>query len=92
MVHLVGTPHPNPAKAAEFERVDLASIQATASAALAAGAAHVVYVSVARPAPVMRSYIAARERGEAAVIHTGLPATFLRPWYVWARVTIGPTC
>ena len=82
IVHLVGTPHPNPAKAAEFERVDLASIQATANAAFAAGAAHIVYVSVARPAPVMRSYIAARERGEAAVVATGLPATFLRPWYV----------
>ena len=26
-VHLVGTPHPNPAKAAEFRRVDLASIR-----------------------------------------------------------------
>ena len=30
IVHLVGTPHPNPSKAAEFERVDLASIRATA--------------------------------------------------------------
>ena len=82
VVHLVGTPHPNPSKAAEFERVDLASIRATATAALGAGAAHIVYVSVARPAPVMRSYIAARERGEAAVVGTGLPATFVRPWYV----------
>ena len=26
LVHLVGTPHPSPAKAAEFQRVDLASI------------------------------------------------------------------
>jgi uncharacterized protein YbjT (DUF2867 family) len=82
MVHLVGTPHPNPSKAAEFERVDLASIRATAQAAVSAGAQHIVYVSVARPAPVMRSYIAGREQGEAAVAATGIAHTFLRPWYV----------
>jgi uncharacterized protein YbjT (DUF2867 family) len=82
LVHLVGTPHPNPAKAAEFERVDLGSIRATSTAAGSAGAAHIVYVSVARPAPLMRSYIAAREKGEAAVAATGIAHTFVRPWYV----------
>ena len=82
IVHLVGTPHPNPSKVAEFERVDLASIRATATAAVAASAAHIVYVSVARPAPLMRSYIAAREQGEAAVTATGIAHTFVRPWYV----------
>jgi uncharacterized protein YbjT (DUF2867 family) len=82
LVHLVGTPHPNPAKAAEFERVDLASIRASATAAVNAGASHIVYVSVARPAPLMRSYIAAREQGEAAVAATGIAHTFVRPWYV----------
>ena len=82
LVHLVGTPSPNPSKAAEFEHVDLASIRATATAAVASAAAHIVYVSVARPAPLMRSYIAARERGEAAVARTGIAHTFVRPWYV----------
>jgi uncharacterized protein YbjT (DUF2867 family) len=82
LVHLVGTPHPNPSKAAEFERVDLGSIRATTAAAAASGAAHIVYVSVARPAPVMRSYVAAREQGEAAVAATGIAHTFVRPWYV----------
>jgi uncharacterized protein YbjT (DUF2867 family) len=82
LVHLVGTPHPNPSKAAEFERVDLSSIRASATAAVVADAAHIVYVSVARPAPLMRSYIEARERGEAAVLATAIPATFVRPWYV----------
>jgi len=82
LVHLVGTPHPNPSKAAEFERVDLGSIRASATAAVASDAAHIVYVSVARPAPLMRSYIAARERGEATVAATGIPHTFVRPWYV----------
>jgi len=42
VVHLVGTPHPNPSKAAEFERVDLQSIRATTTAARDAGAAHIV--------------------------------------------------
>jgi len=82
LVHLVGTPHPNPSKAAEFERVDLGSIRASASAAVASSASHIVYLSVARPAPLMRSYIAARERGEAAVAATGIAHTFVRPWYV----------
>ena len=82
IVHLVGTPHPNPTKASEFQRVDLGSIRASATAAVASGAAHLVYVSVARPAPLMRSYISARERGEAAVTATGVSHTFVRPWYV----------
>jgi len=82
VVHLVGTPHPNPSKAAEFQLVDLGSIRATASAAQRAGASHIVYVSVAHPAPVMHAYVAARVEGEALVAATGIPATILRPWYV----------
>ena len=82
IVHLIGTPHPNPAKAAEFERVDLASIRATTAAARLARARHLIYVSVAHPAPVMRAYIAARQQGEALVSDSGVPATILRPWYV----------
>jgi len=82
LVHLVGTPHPNPRKAAEFRRVDLASIRATTAAAQQAGARHLVYVSVAHPAPVMHAYIAVREQGEALVTASGIPATILRPWYV----------
>jgi uncharacterized protein YbjT (DUF2867 family) len=82
VVHLVGTPHPSPAKAAEFERVDLASIRATVAAAVQARARHIVYVSVAHPAPVMRAYIAVRREGEALVATSGIAATILRPWYV----------
>jgi len=82
VVHLVGTPHPNPSKAAEFQRVDLGSIRATSTAARHAGARHLVYVSVAHPAPVMRAFIAARQQGEALVVSAGIPATILRPWYV----------
>jgi uncharacterized protein YbjT (DUF2867 family) len=82
LVHLVGTPHPSPAKAAEFQRVDLASIRATTAAARRADVRHLIYVSVAHPAPVMRAYIVAREEGERLVEACGIPATILRPWYV----------
>ena len=56
IIHLVGTPHPNPSKAEQFEKVDLVSIRATVAAAKNAGHSHLVYVSVAQPAPVMRAY------------------------------------
>ena len=82
IVHLVGTPHPGPGKAAEFASVDLPSIRATTAAAVTAGAKHIVYVSVAHPAPVMHAYIDVRMQGEDLVRATGIAATILRPWYV----------
>ena len=82
VVHLVGTPHPSPAKAKEFERVDLASIRAVVAAARGARVAHLVYVSVAHPAPVMHAYIAVRAAGERMISEAGLTATIVRPWYV----------
>ena len=81
-VHLVGTPHPNPAKAEEFTRVDLASIKAAVAAAGTAGVQHFVYVSVAHPAPVMKAYIAVRHEGENLVRASRIRATILRPWYI----------
>jgi len=81
-VHLVGTPHPSPAKAAQFRGVDLPSIQAAVAAAGAAAVGHFVYVSVAHPAPMMHAYIAVRSEGEALIAAQGLNATILRPWYV----------
>jgi uncharacterized protein YbjT (DUF2867 family) len=82
VVHLVGTPHPNPSKAREFREVDLASVRAAVTAARRAHAAHFVYISMAQPAPIMRAYIAARAEGERAIREAGLTATVLRPWYV----------
>jgi uncharacterized protein YbjT (DUF2867 family) len=82
LIHLVGTPRPSPAKAAEFRAVDLPSIRASVEAARAAGVRHLVYVSVAHPAPVMRAYIAVRQEGERLIRASGLAATILRPWYV----------
>ena len=82
LVQLVGTPHPSPAKAAEFERVDLVAVRAAVAAARQLGAAHFIYLSVAQPAPAMKAFIAVRARGEAAIREAGLTATFVRPWYV----------
>ena len=82
LVHLIGTPRPSPAKAQQFLDVDLASARAAATAAVRARIGHIVYVSVAHPAPVMQAYIAARRQAEDAIRATGIPATILRPWYV----------
>lgn len=82
VVHLIGTPHPSPSKAAEFQRVDLASIRTCAPAAARAGIQHFVYVSVAQPAPMMKAYLAVRAEGERILQTTGLTTTVLRPWYV----------
>jgi uncharacterized protein YbjT (DUF2867 family) len=79
---LVGTPHPAPWKAAQFEAVDFAAGRAAAAALASRPARHVVYLSVAHPAPSMHAYWRVRERVEALLVATGVPATFLRPWYV----------
>jgi nucleoside-diphosphate-sugar epimerase len=87
-VQLVGTPHPRPSKAAEFERVDLGSVRASITAVSATpSVSHFVYLSVAPSASVMRAYVDVRMRGEALVRAwrdraPGTNATFLRPWYV----------
>lgn len=82
VIHLVGTPHPNPSKAPQFEKIDLASIRATVAAAKSAGISHLVYVSVAQPAPVMRAFLWVRTLGETMIREAGLTATIVRPWYV----------
>jgi nucleoside-diphosphate-sugar epimerase len=86
LVQLVGTPHPGPGKAAEFARVDLPAGLAAVEAAMGARVRHLVYVSVAQPAPVMKAYVTARASVESrireACARTWLTATILRPWYV----------
>jgi uncharacterized protein YbjT (DUF2867 family) len=81
-IQLVGVPHPSPAKAAEFQSIDLASVRASVLAAAGAGVKHFVYVSVAQPSPVMKAYQAVRAEGEKMICESGLAATILRPWYV----------
>lgn len=83
LVHLVGVPKPSPAKAKQFRAIDLVSIQATVEAAAnAQPRPHLVYLSVAQPAPVMKTYVAVRQEGEALITAAQFDATFLRPWYV----------
>jgi uncharacterized protein YbjT (DUF2867 family) len=81
-VHLIGVPHPSPAKAAQFRAVDRVSMQVAVPAARAVGVAHFVYLSVAQPARVMQAYVAVRAECEALVRASGMAATFLRPLYV----------
>jgi uncharacterized protein YbjT (DUF2867 family) len=81
-VHLVGTPHPSPAKAKQFREIDLVSVQVASKAARDAGVRHFVYLSVAHPARAMKAFIAVRQQGEALIRASGIPATFVRPWYV----------
>ena len=81
-VHLIGVAHPNPRKAAEFKDIDLRSCQEALRAASAAGVRHFVYLSVARPAPIMQEYQAVRAEGERLIRESGMTATFVRPWYV----------
>lgn len=82
VVHLVGTSHPTPSKADQFEKVDLVSIRATVGAAKNSAIAHLVYVSVAQPAPIMQSYLWVRTLGEMMIREAELTATILRPWSV----------
>jgi uncharacterized protein YbjT (DUF2867 family) len=81
-VHLIGTPHPSPAKAQQFRDVDLVSVQEAVKAAKESGVRHFIYLSVAYPAPIMAEYIAVRQEAEALIRASGIPATFLRPFYV----------
>jgi uncharacterized protein YbjT (DUF2867 family) len=82
LIHLVGTPHPTPSKADQFEKVDLISIRASVNAARRVPVAHMIYVSVAQPAPIMQAYLWVRALGEAMIREAGLTATIVRPWYV----------
>jgi uncharacterized protein YbjT (DUF2867 family) len=82
-IHLIGVAHPSPSKAELFRSIDLVSVREAAAAAAASGSIrHFIYLSVAQPAPVMREYVAVRAEGEAILRATGIPSTFVRPWYV----------
>jgi uncharacterized protein YbjT (DUF2867 family) len=82
LVHLVGVSHPAPWKEEQFRQVDLGSVRASVMVAKEAKIRHFIYLSVAQPAPVMRSYVAIRAECEALISATQIPATFVRPWYV----------
>ena len=88
-IHLVGVPHPSPAKAAEFRAIDLVAAREAIAACAEVGLHHFIYVSVAHPAPMklMKDYIAVRteceQMIEARQLNSTIPnSTILRPWYV----------
>jgi uncharacterized protein YbjT (DUF2867 family) len=83
-IHLVGVPHPSPAKAAEFRAIDLVSAREAISACAELGMHHFIYLSVAHPAPfsMMKDYIAVRVQCEQMIHERKLNSTILRPWYV----------
>jgi len=81
-VQLVGVSHPSPAKAAEFHSIDRTSGLGAVKAAQDGGIHHFVYLSVAQPAPVMKSYIEVRAECEKALLASGMSVTIVRPWYV----------
>lgn len=93
-VHLIGVPHPSPAKAKQFREIDLPSMQVAVKAARDAGIRYFIYLSVAQPAKMMQAFIAVRSEGERLIRESGMPATFVRPWYVlgpghrWAYVLL----
>ena len=82
LVHLVGVAHPGPSKAREFIDIDLRSGLEAVRVASRTGVGHFIYLSVAQPAPVMKTYIDVRASCESAIRQAGLNATVLRPWYV----------
>jgi len=82
LVQLVGTPSPAPWRAQQFRDVDGVSCRAALAAAANSAVRHFVYLSVAQPAPVMRAYVAVRAQCEAQIRASGIPATFVRPWYI----------
>ena len=71
-----------PGKEREFVEIDLKSVQASVAVARQGKVRHFLYLSVAQPAPVMRTYIEVRQQGEALLRESGLAATIVRPWYV----------
>lgn len=82
-VQLLGVAHPGPSKKDQFQKIDLASVKASALAAKQAAVNHFVYVSVAQaPTKIMHDYQQCRAKGEEVIRVTKIPATIIRPWYV----------
>ena len=82
-IHLLGVSHPGPKKKSLFYSIDLASLKASVEAAKQADVKHFIYMSVAQyPAKIMADYQEVRRQGEEAILASGIPSTFVRPWYV----------
>ena len=82
-IHLIGVPHPSPAKKEAFKSIDLASVEPAAEVVQSNQLPHVIYLSVSQyPSRVMQDYRAVRAKGESLLKATGAQCSFIRPWYV----------
>lgn len=82
-IHLIGVPHPSPAKKEAFVAIDLASVEQAVTVVQHNHLPHVIYLSVSQyPSRVMKEYRAIRAKGESLLKATGAPCSFIRPWYV----------
>ena len=82
-IHLVGVSHPSPAKKNQFKKVDLVSVEEAVKAATYSNTRHFIYLSVSQfPSSIMHKYQQTRRQGEKLLKASGIPCTFLRPWYV----------
>jgi len=81
-IQLIGTSHPSPWKTLQFKEVDLEAVRSSIKAINGSSIKHYVYMSVAHPAPVMKSYWIARMQAEELIKKSGISATILQPWYV----------
>lgn len=82
-IHLVGVSHPSPFKKGKFKSIDLISVEQAKKAALFAKSKHFIYLSVTQfHSWIIKDYQQARKSGERILTKSGIPCTFLRPWYV----------
>ena len=82
-VHMIGVPHPSPAKKEAFKAIDLVSVQQAARVIREKKVQQVVYISVSQyPGRLMKDYREIRAQGEALLKATGAGCSFIRPWYV----------
>ena len=82
-IHLIGVPHPSPAKIAAFETIDLVSVQQAAVVISNNQLPHVIYLSVSQyPGRIMKEYRNIRATSEGLLQSTGARCSFIRPWYV----------
>jgi uncharacterized protein YbjT (DUF2867 family) len=82
-IHLIGVPHPSPAKKAAFENIDGVSVQQAAAVIRNNRLPHVIYLSVSQyPGNLMKEYRQVLAAGETLLKTTGAQCSFIRPWYV----------
>lgn len=66
----------------QFVESDLRSLEASVEVAVKRGIRHFVFLSVTRPAPVMRACQNVRAQCESLIESAGLTATIVKPWYI----------